>query len=124
MSLTVNHVTIAGNLVRDVEVKDVGDTKVASFTVAVNERFKNKAGEAKEKTAFIAVSAWGPLATSCATYLAKGSGVLVEGKLEQETWDDKNGGKREKTKVRALNVQFIGPKKEPAAKAADPDDWN
>lgn len=109
MSLSINTVVIGGNLTRDVELKDVGTTKVGSFTVAVNKKFKGQDGQMKERVSFIAITVWGEQAGLCAKFLRKGSQVIVEGELEQETWEDKDSKKkREKTKVRANHVHFVG----------------
>lgn len=111
MTLNINSVTIGGNLVRDIQLKTIGQGEVAEFTVAVNRRWKSKDGTVQERTAFVSVCAWGAQAKACAGHLAKGSLVLVEGELVQETWE-KDGQKREKTKVMASHVHFIGPKRE------------
>ncbi len=120
MSLNVNSVQIAGNLVRDVDLRDAGQSKVANMTIAVNDRYKAKDGTFKEKTAFIAVTAWGKTAEHCAQFLRKGSGVFVEGKLDQEAYEDKDGKKVTKTKVTAQQVHFLGDGKPKQYERAEP----
>ena len=102
--MAVNVVVLQGNLTRDPETKVVGSTTVTSFTVANNQQSKDK-----EYTNFIDVECWGKLADSCAKYLGKGSKVLVEGQLIQQSWDSDNG-KRIKVFVRANSVEFLSSK--------------
>lgn len=105
MSFCVNCVVIGGNLSADPKIKTTSSGKsVASFSVALN-------GGTKEKpeTAFVDVTAWGKTAELCEQYLKKGSQVLIEGSIRQDTWEDRNGGgKRSKLSVTAGRVQFIG----------------
>lgn len=109
MSATMNRVIMAGNLTRDPEVKDVGGYKVCAFSLAVNERWKTRDGQQRERVLFIDCENWGAAAEVCGKYLRKGRSVLVEGKLVQETWEDRQtGAKRSKFSLRAENVQFLG----------------
>jgi single-strand DNA-binding protein len=112
VSLSINRVTIAGNLTRNPEVKFLANEKaVASFSIACNRTWKNAAGEKQEETTFVECEAWGRTAELVGQYLKKGSPAYVEGRLKQETWDDKTDGKkRSKTKVSVDNVQFLGSK--------------
>ena len=75
---------------------------------AVSESYTNKDGQAVETTLFIDAAVWGPTADACKHYLAKGSPVLVEGKLELNTWQNKEGQKQSKMRVRADRVHFLG----------------
>lgn len=116
---SLNKVLLIGNLTRDVELRRTpSDTAVATLGLAVNESFKNKSGEKVESTVFVDVDVWERQAETCAQYLAKGSPIHVEGKLQLDTWDDKETGqKRSRLKVRAERVQFLGGK--PAAAGED-----
>ncbi len=108
MSLNLNHVVIAGRLTRDPEVKTIGNQRqVASFTVAINRRWKSAEGETKEDVTFVDCEAWGRTAENIGQYLNKGSGVHVDGRLRLDTWEDKEGGKRQRLKVLADQVQFL-----------------
>ena len=79
-----------GRLTADAEVRDVkNDKKVTAFTVAVNKRYKNKAGEKQEKTSFIKCAYW--INAGLAIYLTKGAIVEINGLIEAEAWTDKNG---------------------------------
>jgi|SRR5690625_118590 len=102
----MNKAIIMGNLGQDVELKSVGDTQVANFSVATNERWVGKDGKPQERTEWHSIVVWGKQAENCAKFLSKGSKVLVEGNIQTRTWDDA-GSKRYRTEIRAQNVQFI-----------------
>jgi len=107
MSLNLNQLHLAGNLVADPELKTVGDTQLCKLRVATKEKWKNKAGEKQEKATFFDVDVWGNHAGPCAQYLTKGQPVYIQGKMEcQET--EKDGVKRKFWSVRADSVQFLG----------------
>jgi single-strand DNA-binding protein len=105
-------VIIVGNLTRDVELKRTpSGNAVAKFGVAVNRKYKDASGEMKEKTNYYDVDVWGKQAETVAQYIGKGSSVLVDGRLDQDHWEDKTTGqKRSKTFVVAENIQFLGSK--------------
>jgi single-strand DNA-binding protein len=74
----------------------------------MNERYTTRDGEEREKTAFADVQVWGRQAETCSEYLSKGSPVLVEGKLQSESWEDRSSGeRRSRTVIRAHRVQFL-----------------
>ena len=105
-----NKVILIGNLTREVEVRQTeGGTAVASFGIACN----RKHGE-KEEVFFGEIVAWGKLAETCESYLSKGSKILVEGRLKTETWQDKEGQKKTKTRIIAENIRFLDSKKKEA----------
>jgi len=109
MPLMLNSVQIAGNLTRDPEIRHVGDNMtVGGFGLAVNRKYKNKAGEMMEDTLFIDVDVWNRQAELCCQYLTKGRNVLVEGSLKLDQWQDKEGNKRNRIKLAAHRVHFIG----------------
>lgn len=112
MGLSINNVVIGGNLTRDPELKFLPDgTAVCNFNVAVNEKYTDKSGQKKESVCFVEVVAWKKTGELAAEYLRKGSPVVVEGKLAQDNWEDKETGKkRSKTKVTASKVHFVGAK--------------
>lgn len=107
-----NKATIMGNVVRDLELRYTVNKKAYTrFTVAVNRKWKDQNGELKDSTAFIPVTVWGPMAETCGKYLKKGSGVLVEGRIETGSYDAKDGsGKRYTTEIYANEVHFVGGK--------------
>lgn len=123
MPISVNKVILAGNLTRDPQVKFLsGEKAVANFGIAINHRHKSASGETKEDVTFVDIEAWGRTAELVGQYLTKGRACLVEGRLRLESWDDKDGQKRQKLKVVADGVQFLdgGSKGDdvPAAKPA------
>lgn len=108
-----NKVVLIGNLTKDPEVRYIpSGTAVADLSLAINETFKNKAGEKVENTCFVDVIVWARQAETCGEYLSKGSPVLIEGSLQLDKWQTKEGEARSKLRVRAERVQFLGsPKK-------------
>jgi len=103
-----NKVILVGNLTRDPEKKYLpSGVAVADLGLAVNESYKNKEGEWVEKPVFIDVVVWDRQAENCAQYLSKGSPILVEGRLQLDTWETPQGEKRSKVRVRADRVQFL-----------------
>ena len=103
-----NKVILMGNLTRDPELKHTaGGTAVVELGLAVNDSFKNSAGETVEKVCFVDITAWSKQAENCAKYLEKGSSVLVEGTLQLEQWENADGDKRSKHKVNAAFVKFL-----------------
>jgi single-strand DNA-binding protein len=119
MALSYNSVTLAGNLTRDVEVRYLAnDQCVGSFGIAVNRRYKGRDGETQEETTFVDITVWGKLAEQCSNSLRKGSGVLVDGRLKQESWEDKaTGQKRSKLLVTASEVHFVDSRRDSDATA-------
>lgn len=119
---TLNKVLLIGNLTRDPELRYIpSGSAVATFTVAVNRVYKTQTGEKKEQTSFIRVVVWGRRAEVCGEYLAKGSPVFVEGRLQSREWETQEGQKRSTIEVIADNVQFLrgsGKLGAPAAKQA------
>jgi single-strand DNA-binding protein len=113
---SMNRVFLMGNLTRNPEMRQTpSGTPVVDLGLAVNETFKNKAGESVESVCFADIVVWGRQAEACQQYLAKGSAVMVEGKLQFEQWQTTEGQKRSKLKIRANRVQFLGrPRKEQA----------
>lgn len=111
MAASFNKVILVGNLTRDPEVKyTTGGTAVAELGMAVNRSwFDKQANERKEETTFVDVTIWGKPAEIAGQYLAKGRSVLIEGRLQLDTWDDKaNGQKRSKLKVIGENMTMLG----------------
>ncbi|MCR4623470.1 MAG: single-stranded DNA-binding protein [Alphaproteobacteria bacterium] len=102
MAGSVNKVVLLGNLGKDPEIRSTQDgTKVANFSVATSETWKDKAtGERKEKTEWHRVVVFNPnLADICERYLKKGSKVYLEGQLQTRKWQDKDGADRYTTEI-------------------------
>lgn len=115
----VNKVILIGNVTRDVEVKFTPKgTAVAGITLAVNRNYKTDSGEKREEVTFVDVELWGRVAEIAGEYVRKGNPLYVEGRLKQDSWEDKDSGqKRTKLKVVAENIQLLGAR-QGAAKAA------
>lgn len=104
--IQVNKVIFAGNLTGDPELKALpSGQNVCNFSIASNERYTNKDGETKESVEFGNIVVFGKQAENCAKYLTKGSGALVEGKLQTRSWE-KDDQKQYKTEIVAQSVQF------------------
>ena len=103
-----NKVIVMGNLTRDPDLRTVGvnAVKVCRFSLALNERRRDKTGNLVDYPTFVEVDAWEKLAELCAQYLRKGRSVLVEGRLQMDTWE-KDGMKHQKLKIRAMTVKFM-----------------
>lgn len=101
---------IAGNLTRDPELRATpSGAQVASFSVAVNRVFKGADGNQQEQVSYLDCSAWGRAGETIAQYCKKGSGIIVTGRLEQRSWDDKaTGQKRSRTEIVVEDFSFIG----------------
>ncbi|MGA1842936.1 MAG: single-stranded DNA-binding protein [bacterium] len=111
--IRLNKVFLMGNLTRDPELRYTPNgTAVAGFGVAVNRRYTTKEGDKKEEVDFFDVEVWDKQAETCNEYLAKGSGVFVEGRLRQDRWEDEAGKKRSKLKIVASTIQFLPRKME------------
>src|SRR5271170_6595373 len=105
-----NKVLLMGNLTRDPEVKYTPKgTALANLGLAVNRVYTTEGGEQKEEVTFIDIEVWGRQAETAGQYLSKGRPVFVEGRLKLDSWEDKESGqKRNKLKVVAERVQFLG----------------
>ncbi len=104
----LNKVFLIGNLTRDPELKYTpSGAAVCKFGIASNEKFKDSEGNLKERPCFVDVDAWGKQAENANEYLKKGKLVMIEGKLEYQTWDAQDGTKRSKLTVRADNIQYL-----------------
>ena len=104
----LNRATIIGNLTRDPEIRALpSGIQVATFGVATNRVWKDKDGAQKEDTQFHNIVVFGRQAETSAQYLRKGQQVLVEGRMQTRSWDDKTSGeKKYRTEIVADRVQF------------------
>ncbi len=111
MSTLRNKVQLIGNLGKDPEIINLeSGTKLAKFTLATNETYKNQKGERITETQWHNIVAWGKTAEIIETYLTKGKEVAVEGKLTNRSWDDKEGQKRYMTEVVCSELVMLGGK--------------
>jgi single-strand DNA-binding protein len=105
-----NKVILLGNLTRDPEVRYTPKgTAVTELGMAVNRVYTAENGEKREEATFVDVTLWGRTAEIAGEYLKKGRPVFIEGRLQLDTWDDKQSGqKRSKLKVVGEALQLIG----------------
>lgn len=106
-----NKVILVGNLTRDPQVKYTsGGTAVTEIGLAVNSSwFDKKTNTRRDETTFVDVTLWGRTAEVAGEYLSKGRPVLIEGRLQLDSWDDKETGqKRSKMRVVCENMQMLG----------------
>jgi single-strand DNA-binding protein len=110
MAASFNKVILLGNLTRDPEVRYTPKgTAVTELGMAINRVYTAENGEKREETTFVDVTLWGRTAEIAGEYLKKGRPVFIEGRLQLDTWDDKQSGqKRSKLKVVGEGLQLIG----------------
>ena len=110
----LNRVLLIGNLTRDPEVRYTPKgTAVAEIGLAVNRIYSGEDGEKKEETTFVDVTLWARQAEVAGQYLKKGRPVFIEGRLQLDTWDDKQTGqKRSRLRVVSENLQLLGSRQE------------
>ena len=104
-----SNVTLVGNSVRDPQIKTLpSGNVVADFGIAVSRKFKDGGGQTKEEVAFIDLQAWGKLAEIVGQYVTKGKPIFVSGRIRQESWEAKDGTKRNKLMVVVDNLVLLG----------------
>lgn len=108
LSMSINRVTISGNLTRDPELRaTAGGTQVLSFGVAVNDRRRNpQSGEWEDYPNFVDCTMFGTRAEAVSRYLSKGSKVAIEGKLRYSSWE-RDGQRRSKLEVIVDEIEFL-----------------
>lgn len=114
----LNKVLLIGNVGRDPEVRYLdgnnpaagSNAKVATFTLATTERYKDRSGELKENTEWHNIVAWRNLADLSERFIKKGTQIYVEGRLRSRSWTDQTGAKRYTTEILADNIQLLGRK--------------
>lgn len=107
--MSFNKIIIIGNLGRDPELRYTPQgTAVCNFSVAVNEKKRDKAGELQDVTTWFRVTLWRNQAENASKYLTKGSPIYIEGRLSVEEWTDRDGNNRYTLEVTATDMQFIG----------------
>ncbi len=104
----LNKAILIGNLTRDPELKAIpSGNKVCTFSIATNRTYKDSNGVRQEKTDYHNIVVWGKTAENVATYMKKGSQILVEGRMETRSWDDAaTNTKKYRTEIIADTVQF------------------
>lgn len=116
-----NKVILIGNLTKDPEIRYTPNgTAVASFSIAINRRYK-QGEELKDEVCYIDIVVFGKQAESCGKYLSKGNGIIVDGRLQQRRWETEDGQKRSKHEVVAQSIRFLS-KRDDSSKEGMPDD--
>lgn len=112
-----NKVILMGNLTKDPELRYTPNgTAVASFSLAVNRRYK-QGDEFKEEVCYIDIVVFGKQAENCGQYLGKGHGIIVDGRLQQRKWETADGQKRSKHEVVAQSIRFLSKRDDPSKEA-------
>ena len=101
---------IAGNVTRDPEMRATpSGAQACNFTIAVNRVFRGGDGNQQEQTSFIDCVAWGKSGETISQYVKKGSGLIVSGRIEQRSWEDKTSGqRRSRTEIVVDDFSFVG----------------
>lgn len=109
MAKGFNKVILMGNLTRDPETRTTPNGQsVTSFSLAVNRSWKGADGQTQEAVSYIDCVAWGKPGEIIAQYVSKGRALLVSGRLDQRSWEDKeSGGKRSKVEVVVEDFNFV-----------------
>lgn len=111
---SVNKVILIGNVGRDPEVRYLdgqgAQTKVATFTLATSERYKDRSGELRENTEWHNIVVWRQQADVAEKFIRKGSQIYVEGRLRTRSWTDAQGVKKYQTEVNVDTLQLLGRK--------------
>ena len=120
--MSFNKIIIVGNLGRDPELRYTPQgVAVCDFSMATNERKRDKSGEMQEVATWFRVTLWRNQAENAAKYLKKGSQVYIEGRLSQEEWTDRDGNNRQTLSVQASEMHFIGSRGDSGAMSGDND---
>jgi len=113
MAGSLNKVMLIGNLGSDPEIKEMSDgTKMAKFSIATTETYKNKQGEKVSNTDWHNIVLWRGIAQVAEQYLKKGDSVLIEGKIKNRSWEDENGNKKYATDIQGDNMTMLGSKRD------------
>lgn len=122
---SLNRVFLMGNLTRDPELRYTpSGTAVASFGIAVNRTWTGQSGEKKEEVCFVDINMFGRRAEVVNEYFSKGNPIFVEGRLQFNQWETKDGQKRNTLRVVAENFQFMGGPAKRGAEAEMPEETN
>lgn len=106
--MSVNKAILVGNLGKDPELRYTpSGTAVCTFSLATTERFKNKQGEQQEKTEWHNIVVWAGLAEICGKYLTKGKQIYIEGRIQNRSYDDRDGNKRYISEIVANEMQML-----------------
>ena len=106
--MSVNKAILVGNLGKDPELRYTpSGTAVCTFSLATTDRFKNKQGEQQDRTEWHNIVVWAGLAEICGKYLVKGKQVYIEGRIQNRSYDDRDGNKRYISEIVANEMQML-----------------
>lgn len=109
MAKGFNKVILMGNLTRDVETRTTpSGQSVSNFSLAVTRSWKDQNGQTQDQTSFINCVAWGKVGEIIGQYVQKGAPLLVSGRLDQRSYEDKDGNKRQAVEVVVEDFNFVG----------------
>ncbi len=115
----VNKAILIGNLGRDPELRYTpGGQAVATFSLATTEKWRDKDGVLQDRTEWHNIVVWGRQAETAKEYLAKGRPVYIEGRIQNRSYDDKDGNKRYISEVVVQRMQFLGSRDQAGAGGA------
>ena len=107
--INVNKVILVGRTGADTEIKyTAGGKAIANFSLAINESFRNGAGEQRDRVQWVKCVAWGKLAEVCGQYLTKGTRAYAEGRLQTRKYDDRDGSERTVTEIVVSQLRLLG----------------
>jgi single-strand DNA-binding protein len=107
--MSINKIILIGTMGKDAEVRQVGDNKVAQFSLATSKKYKDQSGQLKEDTQWHNIVLWGN--EGVYPYLLKGTKVYLEGEINYRDYTSKEGEKRSITEIKCFSVQLVGSKK-------------
>ena len=114
IDMSLNKAMLIGNVGKDPEVRYLdgsnGQAKVATFTLATTERYRDRNGETRENTEWHNIVAWRNTADVVEKFVKKGTQVYIEGRIRTRSWDDQTGNKRYTTEIIADTLQLLGKK--------------
>lgn len=107
--MALNKVMLIGNVGQDPDIRILDNgNKVASFSLATSERYKDRNGDAKEVTTWHRLIAWRTAADIVEKYVHKGDQIYIEGKLTSRQWQDQQGNTHTATEIQVANIQLLG----------------
>lgn len=116
-----NQAIVLGNLTKEPEVRTTANGQtVASFSIATNRRWTDKAGEKQEAVEFHNVVVWGKLADIAGQILYKGRKALIVGRLQTRSWEGQDGVKRSTTEIVGQELSALGPSKSGVGGSSEP----